>query len=136
MTSFYEGKRVLVTGGCSFVGSHLSESLVKDKAIVTIVDDLSSGEIQNISAIHDKVSFIEGDLRDSSTAIACTKDKDIVFHLANIHGGRGFIETHPGEISQNFLIDGNIFRSCHSNNVERVCFTSSACACKTRRLNV
>jgi hypothetical protein len=31
------------------------------------------------------------------------------FHLANIHGGRGFIETHPGEIAQNLLIDGNIF---------------------------
>ena len=127
----YNKKRVLVTGGCSFIGSHLVESLVFDGAEVTVVDDLSSGNLDNIASVMDRVEFIHGDLRDGSIAAKCTKQKDIVFHLANIHGGRGFIETHPGEISQNFLIDGNIFYHSHLNGVERICYTSSACAYPT-----
>ena len=127
----YAGKKVLVTGGCSFIGSHLVESLVSDGANVTVVDDLSSGTLDHIAAVMDKVEFIQGDLRDGAVAAQCTKQKDIVFHLANIHGGRGFIETHPGEISQNFLIDGNIFYYSHLNGVERICYTSSACAYPT-----
>lgn len=127
----FSGKRVLVTGGCSFIGSHLAERLVEDKANVRIVDDLSSGKIENIAAILDKVDFINGDLRESSVAQSVTKGIDIVFHLANIHGGRGFIESHPGEICQNFLIDGNVFYHSMRNEVENICYTSSACAYPT-----
>ncbi len=54
-----------------------------------------------------------------------------MFHLANIHGGRGFIESHPGEIAQNLVIDGNVFRAADACKVERVCFASSACAYPT-----
>ena len=127
----FQSKKVLVTGGCSFIGSHLVESLVADGADVTVVDDLSSGKLENIEAVNNKVRFILGDLRESRVASECTKDKDLVFHLANIHGGRGFIETHPGEICQNFLIDGNIFYHAHLNKVDRICYVSSACAYPT-----
>jgi len=128
---FYKDKRVLVTGGCCFIGSFLVESLLADGAIVTVVDDLSSGKLENLEQVRDKVEFVLGDLRDAQVAQRVTKDKDIVFHLANIHGGRGFIETHPGEISQNFLIDGNVFYYSHLNNVDRIVYTSSACAYPT-----
>jgi nucleoside-diphosphate-sugar epimerase len=129
--TFYKAKNVLVTGGCSFIGSHLVESLVADGANVTIVDDLSSGLLKNIENVSERVDFVQGDLRDGQIASATTINKDIVFHLANIHGGRGFIETHPGEISQNFLIDGNIFYHSQLNGVERICYASSACAYPT-----
>ena len=129
---FYKNKKTLVTGGCSFIGSHLVESLLNDGAIVTVVDDLSSGELDNLKQVMPKIHFIEGDLRNSAVANAATKGQSAVFHLANIHGGRGFIETHPGEISQNFLIDGNVFYHSHLNGVERVCFASSACAYPTK----
>lgn len=128
---FYRNKKILVTGGCSFIGSHLVESLVKDGGIVTVVDDLSSGLFSNLSDIQNEITFIEGDLRNSKVAHEATKNQSIVFHLANIHGGRGFIETHPGEICQNFLIDGNIFYQSYLNKVERICYTSSACAYPT-----
>jgi nucleoside-diphosphate-sugar epimerase len=131
MEAFYSRKRVLVTGGCSFIGSHLAESLLQDGAYVSIVDDLSSGLLENISSIKGSLEFIQGDLRDSSVADKALNGKEIVFHLANIHGGRGFIETHPGEISQNLLIDGNTFYASLRNDVERVCYTSSACAYPT-----
>jgi UDP-glucose 4-epimerase len=128
---FFKNKKVLVTGGCCFIGSFLVESLLADGAHVTVVDDLSSGKIENIETVRGQINFVLGDLRDANVARDVTRDKDIVFHLANIHGGRGFIETHPGEISQNFLIDGNVFYYSHLNNVDRVVYTSSACAYPT-----
>ena len=45
-------------------------------------------------------------IQREAVANQTTQGKDIVFHLANVHGGRGFIETHPGELVQNFMIDG------------------------------
>jgi len=128
---FFKNKKVLVTGGCCFIGSFLVESLLADGAQVTVVDDLSSGKLENINHVRDQIEFIMGDLRDASVAQRVTQNKDIVFHLANIHGGRGFIETHPGEISQNFLIDGNVFYYSHLNKVDRIVYTSSACAYPT-----
>lgn len=128
MTTFYSGKNVLVTGGASFIGSHLAERLVVLGARVTVVDDLSSGSLNNLESIDSRYEFLLGDLRNQSIAREATKTKDIVFHLANIHGGRGFIESHPGEIAQNFLIDGNVFLASKENGVGKICYTSSACA--------
>jgi nucleoside-diphosphate-sugar epimerase len=129
--SYFAQKRVLVTGGASFIGSHLVDQLVRQGASVTVVDDLSSGRKENLTVSLAKVTFIEADLRDQAVADETTRDKDVVFHLANIHGGRGFIETHPGEIVQNFMIDGNVFYYSHKNKVDRICYTSSACAYPT-----
>lgn len=131
MDSFYKNKNVLVTGGASFIGSHLVDSLVELGAIVTVVDDLSSGTLENLAQSINQIKFTEGDLRNQKVADEVTRGQNILFHLANIHGGRGFIETHPGEIVQNFLIDGNVFYSAHKNGVENVCYTSSACAYPT-----
>ena len=128
MANFFRDKNVLVTGGASFIGSHLAERLVVLGARVTVVDDLSSGSLTNLKDIDSKYEFLLGDLRDQNVAREATKAKDIVFHLANIHGGRGFIESHPGEISQNFLIDGNVFMASKENEVGKICYTSSACA--------
>lgn len=128
---FYQEKKVLVTGGASFIGSFLVEKLVASGASVTVVDDLSSGRKENLSEVMDQIRFTEDDLRNQTVADEATQGIDCVFHLANIHGGRGFIETHPGEIAQNFLIDGNVFYSAHKNGVDRICYTSSACAYPT-----
>lgn len=127
----YKNKKVLVTGGASFIGSHLVDALVREGAQITVVDDLSSGKKENLNLSIDRIDFIKGDLRMQDVVDKATRKKDVIFHLANIHGGRGFIETHPGEIVQNFMIDGNIFYYAYKNNVERVCFTSSACAYPT-----
>jgi nucleoside-diphosphate-sugar epimerase len=129
--SFWDRQRILITGGASFIGSHLAEALLANGAQITIVDDLSSGEVRNIEDIQRSIRFIKGDLRESKVADECCRGMDTIFHLASIHGGRGFIETHPAEISQNFLIDGNVFRGAHLSRVRRVCYASSACAYPT-----
>lgn len=127
----YKRKKVLVTGGASFIGSHLVDALVKKGAIVTVVDDFSSGEKKNLSQSLKKIRLIRGDLRDQKIAQKATKNQDIVFHLANAHGGRGYIETHPAEISQNMLIDSNVLLSSYEAGVNRYCYISSACVYPT-----
>lgn len=127
----YTGQSVLVTGGASFIGSHLAEALLSRRAKITIVDDLSSGEMENIAHFLNEITFVRGDLRDSRVAEEVCRGQDVVFHLANIHGGRGFIETHPADISQNLAIDGNVFKACKEAAVKRVCYASSACAYPT-----
>lgn len=128
---FFDNKNVLVTGGASFIGSHLVDRLLALGARVTVVDDLSSGRLENLSESIERITFVEGDLRLQSVANEVIDNQQIVFHLANIHGGRGFIDTHPGEIVQNLMIDGNVFYAAHLRGVERVCYTSSACVYPT-----
>lgn len=120
-----------MTGGASFIGSHLVDKLVEFEANVTVVDDFSSGKRENLSKSEHDINVIEGDLRDQKLVLSTFQDQEIIFHLANVHGGRGFIDTHPGEIVQNFLIDGNVFLAAKQNGVDRVCYTSSACVYPT-----
>src|SRR5262249_38667378 len=93
----YSGQRILVTGGASFIGSHLCELLVKSGSKVTVADDLSSGKREYLSAIASHITFLKGDLRYPEFAAAAVVEQDVVFHLAALHGGRGYIDTHPIE---------------------------------------
>lgn len=127
---FYWGnKKVLVTGGASFIGSHIVDELVKRKANVRIVDDLSSGTKENIKEHLKKktIEFIKGDLLDSQVSKKATEKIDIVFHLANDHGGRGYVDLHQANCSTNLTLDGNVFYSSLKNGVEKIVFASSGC---------
>ena len=107
-THFWKNRRVLVTGGASFIGSHLVERLVEQGANIRVADDLSSGKRRNLSAVMEKIDFREGDLRDRSLADAVCKDQQVVFHLAASHGGRGYIDSHPVECVTNMILDGTV----------------------------
>ena len=125
----YSGKRVVVTGGASFIGSHLVEVLLQLGAHVQVVDDLSSGKLEFIP-IDKNVEFKNVDLRYRELAIVALEDAEIVFHLAAIHGGRGFIEAFQQDISANFAIDNNVF-SAVGKNCKMIVHASSACAYPT-----
>jgi nucleoside-diphosphate-sugar epimerase len=124
---FFAGRCVCITGGASFIGSHLAERLLQAGADVTIADDFSSGTRGNLATIGDRVRTLEGDLRELAFAVHALRGAEIVFHLAASHGGRGYIETHPADCSSNLLLDGAVLRAAHLNGVERFCFASSAC---------
>jgi nucleoside-diphosphate-sugar epimerase len=123
----WRGTRVLVTGGASFIGSHLVDRLVELGADVRVADDLSSGILANLSESIESVDFREGDLRDRDFARDAISGREVVFHLAAAHGGRGFIDTHPADCASNLVLDGVVFGESWRANVERVCFASSAC---------
>jgi nucleoside-diphosphate-sugar epimerase len=127
----WRGKRVLVTGGASFLGSHLVDKLVELNANVRVADDFSSGKVDNLTKSIDYVEVLKGDLKDRCFAESAMKDVDLVFHLAASHGGRGYIDTHPAECCLNMVLDGIVFESAFKAGVERICFASSACVYPT-----
>ena len=124
---FYRDKRVLVTGGASFIGSSLVELLCGFGAKVSVIDDLSSGKVENFHDVH-AINFIQGDLRNRDFANSNIVNFQIVFHLAAIHGGRGFIETYKQEMLVNLVLDNNVFSSAAKNGAEMIIHASSACA--------
>ncbi|MGJ8584733.1 MAG: NAD-dependent epimerase/dehydratase family protein [Marinosulfonomonas sp.] len=126
-------KKVLVTGGCSFIGSHLVEGLLKRGAFVRVVDDLSSGIEENLAVAleSNRVEFEKADLLDPTTAARACKDIDVVFHLAATHGGRGYIDTHQAACSTNLALDGIMIREAQRAGVEQFTFASSGCVYPT-----
>jgi len=124
----YKGKSVVVTGGASFIGSHLVDELVSFGAKVKVIDDLSSGVKSNLKDSIKDIDFVEFDLRNRDKENELFKNAEIVFHLAAIHGGRGFIETQQRAMLDNFNIDTNVFTSSVDNKVKMIVHASSACA--------
>lgn len=129
----WASKSVLVTGGCSFIGSHLVEGLVARGARIRVVDDLSSGIRENIEGAlrSNRVEFEEADLLDPKTASKAVADMDVVFHLAATHGGRGYIDTHQAACSTNFALDSIVFRESQRAGVGHLTFASSGCVYPT-----
>lgn len=72
----------LVTGGAGFIGSHLVEALLVRGDTVRVLDDLSSGHLENLSHVIDRIDFIEGNIRDGATVQQATSGVDFIFHLA------------------------------------------------------
>lgn len=125
----WSGKRVLVTGGASFIGSHLTDALVTRGARVRVVDDLSSGKLPNIQGHIDTgaVEFLPGDLLDQGITRSAVAGMDIVFHLAANHGGRGYVDLHQAACASNLALDGIVFLACRKAGVEKVVYASSGC---------
>ena len=131
--NFWNDTNVLVTGGASFIGSHLVDRLVSLGAHVSVADDLSTGKMDNLEQSKDKIKFIKTDLEYNSKSEARNifKDNEIVFHLAADHGGRGYISSHPADVCSSFAVDHHVFEACSDTNIEKVIFASSACVYPT-----
>jgi nucleoside-diphosphate-sugar epimerase len=125
----WKNRKVLVTGGASFIGSNLVNSLLQRGAKVRVVDDLSSGKFENIRGnVQDgTVEFFEGDLRERGVAEHAVDGMSVVFHLAADHGGRGYVDLHQAPCAVNLMLDGLVFRACHQAKVDKVVYASSGC---------
>jgi len=125
ITNIYQNTPILITGGCGFIGSHLAEKLVSLGARVSILDDLSSGNKENISTIIDKITYIQGSITDFETCLRATHNKKIIFHLA------AFVSvpasTEQPQICHDINVTGtqNILEAARINNVKRIVFSSS-----------
>ncbi|UCE99407.1 MAG: SDR family NAD(P)-dependent oxidoreductase [Planctomycetota bacterium] len=82
--------KALVTGGAGFIGSHLSKRLLKDRHKVVVVDNLSTGSLENIEGLkeHSRFDFVEGDIRDAALMEPLVERSEVVFHLAAAVGVR------------------------------------------------
>lgn len=76
--------KALVTGGAGFIGSHLVRALTAKGVQVRIVDNLSSGSLDNLDGVLPEVEFVEGDIRDEGLMARAAKGIEVVYHQAAI----------------------------------------------------
>jgi UDP-glucose 4-epimerase len=72
----------LVTGGAGFIGSHLVDALVARGDQVRVLDDLSTGHLENLAQVMDQIDFVEADIGDTAAVRKAADGVDFVFHLA------------------------------------------------------
>jgi UDP-glucose 4-epimerase len=95
--------RVLVTGGAGFIGSHLAERLLKDGQEVTVVDDLSTGSLENIEGFKNNsgFDFVEGDICNAGLMESLVENSEAVFHLAAAVGVKLIVDAPVCTIETN-----------------------------------
>jgi UDP-glucose 4-epimerase len=84
--------RYLVTGGAGFIGSHLTETILARGDAVTVVDNLSTGRLENLSRVSDRVELVQGSVMDFLLVDELVAKADVVVHLAAAVGVRLVVE--------------------------------------------
>jgi UDP-glucose 4-epimerase len=121
-------RKVVVTGGAGFIGSHLAEALIKEGATVTVVDNLATGHLSNLEHIRKRLEFIECDINDTADVARAMKGADTVFHLAALPSvPRSIDEPLP---SHRANIDGtfSVLLAARCAGVRRVVYSASSSA--------
>lgn len=106
----------MVTGGAGFVGSHLVEALLADDAVVTAVDNLSTGRTSNIGHLEDNPNFrfVQLDVADRSLMAPIIAGCDELYHLASYVGVKLASQTSSQTILNNLrMIDTVLDLACH-----------------------
>ncbi len=86
-------RRVLVTGGAGFIGSHLVEGLLQSENRVVVLDDLSTGRETNLAMVRDKIEFHKGSITDPFVVAKAMQGVKVVFHLAALPSVQRSVEA-------------------------------------------
>ncbi len=125
--AYWHGKRVVVTGGAGFIGSHVVERLLPLAAEV-VVPTRQDGIPEHVRSFAKDITLVHGDLRDAELAARAMQDADVVLMLAAIVGGIEYNMAHQGSVFRdNIGVFLQTLEACRQQNVGRVLVTSSAC---------
>jgi len=113
-------KTIVVTGGAGFIGSHLVKTLLADGHKVFVVDDLSTGSIENL---HSDAIFYNEAVENIKSRIL--EGVDVVFHLASISGEAVSFHSPKTYFSRNIQAGCNLVECCIDAKVKRIVFVSS-----------
>jgi len=124
-----KGKNVLVTGGAGFIGSHLCEELVSMGASVSVVDNLSSGIINNLKKIINKIKFIKSSvLSPRFKRLLITNTYDIIFHLAGPSYVPPSIRNPSYDCKNTLTATFNLLETVRKNKLPSVIIYASSAA--------
>lgn len=121
--------KVVVTGGAGFLGSHIAKRLCEEGHDFSVVDDLSSGSMDNLKDLGVSAKCTIGDLRDYDFSWKALQGAETVFHFAAEVGSVAYLHGSSARelasFQSNLLIDLNVFRACLENGVKQVIYASS-----------
>lgn len=116
----------LVTGGAGFIGSHISERLVRDGHNVRVLDDFSSGKESNLDSFRNDIEIIHGDIRNADVVKHATTGVDIVFHEAALGSVPRSVADPITTHEVNMTGTLNVFLAARDAGVKRVVYASSS----------
>ncbi|MEM7816610.1 MAG: SDR family oxidoreductase [Candidatus Aenigmatarchaeota archaeon] len=129
-----KNKKILVTGGAGFIGSHIVERLVKEKANVIVLDNLVSGKLENISFCLDKIKFIKGDIRDKKILDEVLGEVELISHQAALRSVPKSVENpleyHDVNVNGTLLL----FKKAKEKGIKRIVFASSSSVYGERKI--
>jgi len=122
-----ESKKVLVTGGAGFIGSHVVDRLANGGYYVRVIDNLSTGKLVNINQHLEKdtVDFVKGNIRDFELVRQCVQDVDAVIHLAAMTSVPLSIKQPKMTYETNVTGTLNLLNACAETKVNTFVFISS-----------
>lgn len=117
--------RVLVTGGAGFIGSHIVDALAGAGARVAVLDNLSTGRLENIKQ---DVNFYHGDLLDRDFVAGCVEKErpGVIIHQAAQASAPRSLEDPAGDAGINIVGSVNLLEAARACGVRKVVFASSA----------
>ena len=117
--------RVLVTGGAGFIGSHLVDRLVEMGHYVRVLDNFSTGRVENL-AHHGGVEVVKGDLKSPADAWEAVKGVEVVFHFAANPEVRVSTVSPKTHYEENVLATFNLLEAMRESGVRELVFASSS----------
>ena len=120
--------KVLVTGGAGFIGSNLTEALLKQGHLVRVLDNFSTGKRENLifDEAYSSLEIIEGDIRDLTICQRAMKDIEYVFHQAALPSVQRSVEDPLTSNSVNVEGTLNILLAARNAGVKRLIYASSS----------
>ena len=126
--------RTLVTGGAGYIGSHLVDRLVHLNHEVTVIDDLSTGNLTNLQAVHSDIRFVEATILDADIVDTLVADADVVFHLAAAVGVGHIIEQPLRSLVINTKGAENVITACVKHDRKLLLASTSEIYGKTAKM--
>ncbi len=126
MSDQLQDKKVLVTGGAGFIGSHIVDKLLEKGAKVTVIDNLTTGTKDNLSHCLDKIEFIEDDIRNESVVDKALEGVDLVSHQAALRSVPKSVGKPLEYHDVNVTASIKLYLKAKEKGVQRIVYASSS----------